>query len=118
LYNRTPVATVGIVYSEDNNVFYGRDDVSGNVELPWRGWINAFTRYRIPYIVINADDIERDRPKVSTLVLPNLAAMTDTQVAAVKRFVAGGGNLIATGDTSLHDKFGDPRQDFALADLF
>jgi hypothetical protein len=118
LYKRTPVATVGIVYSEDNNVFYGRNDVNGNVEMPWRGWINTFTRYRIPYIVINADNIERDKSKVSTLVLPNLAAMTDAQVAAVKRFVADGCSLIATGDTSLHDRFGDPRQDFALADLF
>jgi len=118
LYDRTPVATIGIVYSEDNNVFYGRDDVSGNVEAPWRGWINTFTRYRIPYIVINADHIERDASKVSTLVLPNLAAMTDAQVAAVKRFVANGGNLVATGDTSLHDQLGDARQDYALADLF
>ena len=34
----------------------------------------------------------------------DLAAMTDAQVAAVKRFVANGGNLVATGDTSLHDR--------------
>ena len=118
LYNRTPVATVGIVYSEENNVYYGRDDIAGNVEGPWRGWINTFTRYRVPYIVVHADHIDRDAGKVSTLVLPNLATMTDEQVAAVKRFVAKGGNLVATGDTSLHDAFGDVRPDYALADLF
>jgi hypothetical protein len=50
--------------------------------------------------------------------LPNLAALSDSQVASVKRFVDGGGNLVATGQTSLFTESGEPRLDFALSDLF
>jgi hypothetical protein len=118
LYDRSPVATVGVVWSEENNVFYGRDDIGGNVEGPWRGIINALVSARIPYKVIYVDRIDQDAVGLSALILPNLAAMSDRQVASVKRFVSNGGGLFATGDTSLHDEFGAVRQDYALADLF
>jgi hypothetical protein len=36
----------------------------------------------------------------------------------VKKFVAGGGALIATGVTSLYNEHGDARGDYGLADLF
>jgi len=51
------------------------------------------------------------------LVLPNLAAMSEAQCAAVRRFVEEGGGLVATGETSLYDEEGRRRADFALADL-
>jgi hypothetical protein len=44
--------------------------------------------------------------------------MTQQQVASIRKFVADGGALLATGQTSLRDRFGDPLEDFALADLF
>jgi hypothetical protein len=47
-----------------------------------------------------------------------VAVMTESQCAAVRRFVERGGNLIATGQTSLYGPSGEPRTDFALADLF
>lgn len=118
LYNRMPTATVGMVWSEDNNVFYGRDDSPEKVQVPWRGMINALVRDRIPYITVHADNIDRDAPQLSTLVLPNVAILTDMQIASVKRFVDNGGGLLATGESSLYDKFGDHRPDYALADLF
>jgi hypothetical protein len=51
-------------------------------------------------------------------VLPNLAALSDLQAASVQHFVDRGGSLIATGQTSLYNEWGQPRADFALADLF
>jgi hypothetical protein len=44
--------------------------------------------------------------------------MSARPCAAVRRFVERGGNLIATGQTSLYGPWGEPRTDFALADLF
>src|SRR6185436_1928358 len=55
---------------------------------------------------------------LAVLILPNLGAMTDAQVATIRRFVERGGALIATGQTSLFDEWGDARPDFALGDLF
>lgn len=118
LMDRTPVASVGVVWTQENFDFYGRDAVDERVGLPWRGVTTALIRARIPYLPIHADHIERDGAGLALLILPNLGSMTDEQCAAVRRFVEGGGSLIATGETSRYDRWGDPRPDFALADLF
>ena len=117
LVNRQPIATVGIVWSQQNTDFYGRDDAELLVELPWRGMTQALVRARIPYLPVHADHIDRDAGQFSALVLPNLGGMSDAQVAAVRRFVDRGGGLLATGESSRFNEWGDPRADFALAEL-
>ena len=118
LVNRRPLATVGVVWSQQHTDFYGRDDADLMVEQPWRGLTQALTRARSPYLPVHADDLARDAKHCSLLILPNLAAMTDDQIEAVRGFVRSGGGLLATGQTSLFDQWGQPRADFGLADLF
>lgn len=118
LLNRKPIANVGLVWTQENTEFYGRDNAEELVELPWRGMAQALLRSRIPYIPLHADHIDRDAGQFAVLVLPNLAIMTNDQMAAVRRFVDRGGSLIATGDTSLYDEEGDARSDYGLSDLF
>jgi hypothetical protein len=64
--------------------------------------------------------VEREaaRSGLRLLVLPDLAAMSAGQCAAVRRFVENGGSLVASGRSSLLDEDGQPRGDFALGDLF
>jgi len=118
LVNRRPIASVGVVWSQRNTDFYGRDNPEELVDQPWRGFTQALVRARIPYLPVHVDHIEREGPDLAVLILPSLAAMSDEQVAAVRRFVDRGGALIASGQTSLCNEWGDPRPDFALADLF
>ncbi|NPV80257.1 MAG: Tat pathway signal protein [Firmicutes bacterium] len=118
LANRHPIATVGVVWSQRNVDYYGRDDAEIRISLPWRGIRNALIRARIPYLPVHIDRIEQDCESLSVLILPNIGAMSDAQCASIRRFVERGGSLIATGETSLYDEWGDPRDDFALADLF
>lgn len=118
LIARKPIATVGVVWSQENTDFYGRDDADELVDLPFRGITDALVRARIPYIPLHADHIDRESGPLSLLILPNLAVMTDSQVASVKRFVERGGSVIATGETSLFNEWGDLRKDYALGDLF
>ncbi len=118
LVNRKPVASVGVVWSQENTDFWGRDDADLVVEQPWRGLTQALVRARIPYLPVHADHIDRDAAQFSLLVLPNLGAMSEAQVASVRRFVERGGGLFATGESSLFNEWGDPRPDFGLADLF
>ena len=118
LFDRTPVANIGVVWSQENTDYYGRDEADELVELPWRGMTQALIRVRIPYLPVHADHIDRDAAQFSLLILPNLALMNDKQIAAIRRFVEKGGSLIATGDSSLYDEMGDRRNDYALADIF
>ncbi|MDB4884240.1 MAG: hypothetical protein JWL95_3006, partial [Gemmatimonadetes bacterium] len=118
LVDRTPVASVGLVWSQRNADFYGRDNPEELVEQPLRGWAQALLRARIPYVPVHVDQIESGAAGLAALILPNIASMSDAQIAAVRRFVERGGSLIATDQTSLFDEWGDARSDFALADLF
>ena len=118
LINRKPIATIGVVWSQQNTDFYGRDEADLLVDQPWRGLTQALIRGRIPYLPVHADHIERDGDELAALVLSNVAALSDSQLAAIRKFVAHGGGLLATGQSTLCDEWGDPRADFALADLF
>ena len=117
LVNRTPIADVGLVWSQRNTDFFGRDDPDSRVDAPYTGFMHALVRARIPYLPVHIDDIEASRG-LRVLVLPNIGALSDAQAVAVRRFVEGGRGVIATGQTSLYTGTGDPRDDFALADLF
>src|SRR6185369_4318952 len=57
LINRKPVATVGLVWSQRNTDFYGRDDAARLTESAYRGMAEALIRARIPYVPVNIDDI-------------------------------------------------------------
>ncbi|HZR18961.1 MAG TPA: beta-galactosidase [Verrucomicrobiae bacterium] len=117
LINRRPLATVGLVWSQRNTDFFGRDHPNELVDSPWRGWTQALMRARIPYLPVQVDDLERHSSNLALLILPNLGALSDNQVESVRQFVRRGGSLIATGRTSLYDEWGQPRADFALADI-
>src|SRR5262249_58506212 len=90
LVGREPIANVGIVWSRQNTDYYGRDHPEELVELSFRGMVHALVRARIPYLPVHADHIERDGPRLSVLILPNLAAMSERQCLAVRQFVERG----------------------------
>ncbi|MEO8368437.1 MAG: alpha-amylase family protein [Candidatus Solibacter sp.] len=117
LANRKPVATVGLVWSQRNTDFYGRDNAAELVDAPYEGFAQALIRARIPYLPVHAADIDREAASLSTLVLANVGALSDAECEAVRRFVARGGSLVATGERTMYNEWGDARADFALADL-
>jgi hypothetical protein len=117
LVDRKPIATVGVAWSETNIDWYGRGESATRAVAPFAGTAEALGLHRILWRAVHADHVARDAPELDVLVLPNLAAMSDVQCGAVRRFVEGGGGLVATGETSLFDDEGRQRADFALADL-
>jgi hypothetical protein len=118
LRNRRPVATVGVVWSQRNTDYYGRETAAEVVDAPYNGLTQALIRARIPYLPVNADHIERDGAELAVLALPNVGALSDGQAAAIRQFVERGGALVATGASSLYNEWGEARDDFALASLF
>jgi hypothetical protein len=114
LYNRIPVANVGLVWSQENIDFYGQNLAQINVGLPWRGFTHALTRARIPFLPVNANHIPEIKGDINVLILPELAVMTDSQICALRSFVESGGSLILTGASGTLDEWGVRREQFPL----
>jgi FAD/FMN-containing dehydrogenase len=117
LVDRQPVATVGMLWSQRNTDFYGRDNAAEQVDAPNDGFTQALIRARIPYLPVHADDLDRDGAGLSVLILANVGGLSDDRCDAIRRHVARGGSLIVTGESTLYNEWGDARPDFALADL-
>ncbi len=117
LANRKPVASVGLVWSQRNTDFYGRESAGELVDAPYEGFAQALIRARIPYLPVHAGDIDRESAGLSVLVLANVGGLSDAECAAIRRFAARGGSVVATGESTLYNEWGDPRPDFALSDL-
>jgi len=114
LRNERPLARVGVVYSQQSN-WFGTSREEGHVN----GWYQALIEARIPFELVH--DRLLDAAHISqfkTLILPNIAALSDAQCDQLRAFVTNGGSVIATYETSICDEWGVRRKDFGLADLF
>jgi hypothetical protein len=119
LRNEAPLARVAVVYSQQTAWFYGGPRARQKVEDHSSGWYQALIEARVPFEMVHdrllgADHLNQFR----TLILPNIAALSDEQCRQLRAFVDKGGSLIATYETSLYNELGARRSDFGLADLF
>jgi hypothetical protein len=119
LRNEEPLARVGMVYSQQTARFYAGERARDLVEDASSGWYQALVEGRVPFEMVHdglldAPGIDRFR----TLILPNIAALSEAQCRQLEGFVERGGGLVATFETSLYDEWGARRGDFGLARLF
>ena len=118
LRNEENLARTGLVFSQQTAKFYGGAQAAARVEDHANGFYQALIESRIPFEMVH--DRKLDAANVirfQTLILPNIAALSDAQCAQIRDFVRAGGSLIATHETSLYDQWGVPRNDFGLADV-
>ncbi len=108
LYNRTDLSNVAVVWSQANADFYGRNDVRERVSLPWKGFCQALSLHRIPFLPVNAQDIDKYSSRFNTLILPDIAVMSPQEIDAVCNFISKGGNIVVTGNTATLDGDGQP----------
>jgi len=117
--DREPLARVGVVYSQQTAANYGGPDAHAKVEDPIRGVYQALIEARIPFEMVHDRLMDAAHlSRLRTLVLPNVAALSDAQCDDLRAFVAAGGSLVATYETSRYDEHGTPRRNLGLADLF
>jgi len=77
----------------------------------------ALIQSRIPFDVIFDDNL-KDLSKYRVLALADQECLDDGQMDLVRKFVAGGGAVVATEYTSLFDNWRQRRRDFGLQTLF
>jgi len=114
LTDRRPLARVAIIYSQQTSWYYG-----AKVEDYALGWYQALVESRIPFEMVHDHLLDPEHlAPFKTLILPNLAALSESQCDQLRAFVSNGGSIVATHETSLYDEVGTRRKNFALADLF
>ena len=119
LRNERPLARVAMVYSQQTWHYYGADRASQKVEDHTMGLYHALVEARVPFEMVHDGLLDEEHlAPFKTLILPNIAALSDAQCEQLRAFVRRGGGLVATHETSLYDEWGQPRADFGLADLF
>ncbi|HLA38988.1 MAG TPA: hypothetical protein VJ417_03285 [Candidatus Glassbacteria bacterium] len=80
------------------------------------GFEQTLIQAKIPFDVIFEENL-KDLSKYKVLVLANTESMSDGDIELVRRFVRGGGGLVATGSASLYNQWRRPRPNFGLGDV-
>jgi hypothetical protein len=111
-------AEVALVYSRHSLDNYGKQDPEDRYLNHFRGYYNAMLDGRIPFDVLSDKRLTLEAvSRYKTLVLPNMACMTDETAEVLKAFVEQGGNLVTTFKTGFYDIWGNERQDGVLSSL-
>jgi putative glycosyl hydrolase-like family 6 (GHL6) protein len=110
--NVRSVADIAVLYPQRTVAFYP----AGTDYL--QGLYYALLEGRFVFDFVHEDDLASDAlRKYRALLIPNAAYLSDEHCRHIRDFVSAGGSLLATFETSRYSEWGDPRSDFALADL-
>ncbi len=115
--DRQSVAGVALLYSQSSADHYGGDDPMTRCIRDYRGFYEALTEAHLPFDPIHEGALSPEllaSGRYGTIVLPNVACLSDEQASALDAFVRDGGHLVATFETGLFDEAGRPRGHFAL----
>lgn len=107
LHNRKDCGAVGLIWNQESAIYYGRDAAVERCRLPFTGFAFVLSQAGIPFIPIHADDLSRYEERLSTIILPNTAILTEQQEEDIIRYLNLGKNLVMTGITGLLDQEGD-----------
>lgn len=119
LADQKSLAQVAVLYSQQTAKFYGGPEAGDRVEAHILGFYQALIEARIPFEMVHDRMLAPDLlSRFKTLVLPNIAALSDQQCKQLRDYVANGGSIVATHETSLYDEWGQRRSHLGLADLF
>ena len=89
----------------------------GDISQEFLGFYEGLARSQVPFDVIDEANLV-DLSRYELLVLPNATCLSDEACRAISDFVGGGGNLVASFETSLYDEDGRRREDLRLGGLF
>lgn len=117
LKDRRPMADVGILWSQENVEFYGREERVDRNEMAIRGVVRALTREGIPFVPVHADDLEAQSEEIRLLILPEMAVLSDAQAAGIKRFARDGGKILVIGRAGILDETGSARDRSCIEEI-
>lgn len=108
----------GLVVSEKTEQWYGREDPKGRYLKGIYGAFQTLLERHLPVTLVTDRALERgELDGYRVLLLPNCAAMSDAELANLRKFAENGGGVVATYDTAWCDEHGQPRERFGLHEM-
>lgn len=120
LHGQQPAAAVAILYSQQSDIRFSDNDRSKDQYFTHvMGMEQALLDEHVQYRFLRDVDLTLDALQgLRLLVVPNAAVLGEREIEVIRAFVAGGGRVLATHQTSLWNPDGTQRADFGLADVF
>jgi hypothetical protein len=125
--NRKSIANIAVLYPQSTIAFYGSN---GSRERKLNGQTIDSADYleglyatllegRFLFDFVHQENLSAAslRP-YRALLIPNAAYLRDSECDAIREYVASGGSVLATFETSRYNEWGEPREDFGLRDIF
>lgn len=120
LEENAPVADAALYTSKATVDIMGNiDPKQDGVLLGMKGTEKILTEKHIQFVHLPSNHISLDAMKrYKVIILPNMSCLSDREVELLRQYVAEGGNLISTFETSAYDENGNKHSDLALGDVF
>jgi hypothetical protein len=116
--NRRSIANLAVVMGQRTQLFYTPPRGATNAQFI-DGLYYALIEGRFLFDFVHEDDLTAGNLKrYAAVILPNTALLSDGQCAALREYVAAGGSLLGTFETSMYTERNQRRNDFGLADVF
>jgi hypothetical protein len=114
-----PYTDVALIFSRQTMDYLDRGSWEGDhvYHDAWPGMAMLLLESNIPFRVISDTDLN-GLNAFKVAIAPLFGCMTSSQTTTLRTFVSNGGVLLATGETSLFDAWGQEQSDFQLADVF
>ncbi|MCA1809899.1 MAG: hypothetical protein LC725_10690, partial [Lentisphaerae bacterium] len=97
-----------------------RTSLAFNGEASWTALHAAeemLQRAGLPYNILFSEDFAEKAGDYSLIIMPEIAAMSDTEAAAITTYVENGGLVMILGNAGLYNERMRTRLEFALRDL-
>lgn len=106
-FGQKPLAEVGIYFSHRTRDWVGREDPA-RYFLSFLGAHKAMAYEHIPYGVLLDENLTIEGLRSFPVVLlPNASILSESEISLFRHYVEDGGQLIVTGLSGTHDRFGN-----------
>jgi hypothetical protein len=108
-YSRKSNDMMDILFPKSNDVLYVKD---------FKGYYKVLVETHVPFGIVGEHKLSIEKLKrFKMIIAPNMSVMSDATVEIFREYVAQGGALILTGQSSLWKDNGIKRDDFGLSDV-
>ena len=116
-FGHEPVSEVGIYFSSRTRDWIGRDHPHTYFQS-FQGAHKAMVYEHIPWSIVLDENMSLATLKrTPVLLLANAAILSDKEVDLLRRYIAGGGNMIVTGLTGCYDRMGRLQEQSSIEGL-